>query len=45
MITHEQKMVVEYVRYEVPAPRADSFVAAYSAAAKELDASPHCLGY
>jgi quinol monooxygenase YgiN len=38
-------MVVEYVRYEVPASRADSFVAAYAAAAKELDASPHCLGY
>jgi quinol monooxygenase YgiN len=38
-------MIVEYVRYEVPASMADAFVAAYAAAAKELDASPHCLGY
>jgi quinol monooxygenase YgiN len=37
--------IVEYIRYEVPAARADAFVAAYAAAAKELDASPHCLAW
>jgi quinol monooxygenase YgiN len=41
----EVKMVVEYIRYEVPTSRAEAFIAAYAAAAKELDASPHCLGY
>jgi quinol monooxygenase YgiN len=41
----EKDMVVEYIRYEVPAPRHDEFVAAYKAAAKELEASPHCLSY
>src|SRR5215831_14584996 len=38
-------MVVEYIRYEVPPSRAGAFIAGYAAAAKELDASPHCLGY
>ena len=41
----EAKMVVEYIRYEVPTSRAEAFIAAYASAAKELEASPHCLGY
>jgi len=41
----ERDMVVEYIRYEVPAPRHDEFLAAYKAAAKELEASAHCVGY
>lgn len=38
-------MVVEYIRYDVPAARHDEFVAAYKSAAKELEASSHCLSY
>jgi quinol monooxygenase YgiN len=41
----ENSMVVEYIRYEVPAPRHDEFLAAYQAAAKELAASGNCLAY
>lgn len=38
-------MVVEYVRYELPATRHAEFLAAYRAAVKELEASAHCLSY
>ncbi len=38
-------MIVEYVRYTIPAERRDAFEAGYGAAASALDASPHCLGY
>jgi quinol monooxygenase YgiN len=38
-------MIVEYIRYSVPAERHEEFVAAYRDAALELDASQHCLGY
>ena len=38
-------MVVEYIRYEVPAARHDEFLAAYQSAAKELEVSSQCLGY
>jgi quinol monooxygenase YgiN len=38
-------MVVEYIRYEVPAARHDEFVAAYRSAGNELQASGHCLSY
>lgn len=38
-------MIVEYVRYTVPAERQSAFVAAYRDAAAELRASPHCLRY
>ncbi len=38
-------MIVEYIRYEVPAERAAGFVAAYEAASAVLDASPHCLAW
>lgn len=38
-------MVVEYVRYTVPAERADEFLSAYGAAAEEFRASPHCLAF
>jgi quinol monooxygenase YgiN len=41
----ETNMVVEYIRYEVPAPRHNEFLAAYNSAAKELESSSHCLGY
>lgn len=38
-------MVVEYIRYTVPAARAEDFVAAYRKAGEVLDADPHCLDY
>ncbi len=38
-------MINEYIRYKLPTSRSDAFVAAYTAAAESLRASPHCLGY
>jgi quinol monooxygenase YgiN len=38
-------VVVEYIRYTVPAGRAEGFVAAYRKAGDVLDADPHCLAY
>lgn len=38
-------MVVEYIRYSVPADRAGEFQAAYERAGKILDGDPHCLRY
>jgi len=38
-------MVIEYVRYVIPAPRHADFRAAYDSAAAELAASPRCLRY
>jgi quinol monooxygenase YgiN len=38
-------MIVEYIRYEIPAAQHAQFIAAYKDAAKELEASEHCLRY
>ena len=38
-------MIVEYIRYEIPADRQDAFLAAYRDAANELRISPHCHRY
>ncbi len=38
-------MIVEYVRYEIPADRARAFLDAYRDAGLELRGSPHCLRY
>jgi quinol monooxygenase YgiN len=38
-------MIVEYIRYEVPAAQHAAFLAAYGAATAELTASPQCLRY
>ena len=38
-------MIVEYIRYAIPAERAAAFEAGYAAAQAALDASPHCLGW
>jgi heme-degrading monooxygenase HmoA len=38
-------MIAEYIRYALPANRANDLVGAYERASKWLDASPHCLGY
>lgn len=38
-------MVVEYIRYQIPAAQSNEFEAAYTEAAASLDASEHCLGY
>jgi quinol monooxygenase YgiN len=38
-------MIVEYVRYAIPAERRDAFESGYGSAAAALDASPHCLSY
>jgi quinol monooxygenase YgiN len=43
--SRENNMVVEYIRYEVPSSRHAEFLAAYKAAAQELQASAHCLGF
>jgi quinol monooxygenase YgiN len=36
-------MIVEYIRYQVPAERREAFEEAYGAAQASLAASPHCL--
>jgi hemoglobin len=38
-------MIVEYVRYVIPAERSTAFEAAYARARSSLDASPECLAY
>jgi quinol monooxygenase YgiN len=38
-------MVIEYVRYRLKNATAETFVAAYRAAAESLAQSPHCLRY
>jgi quinol monooxygenase YgiN len=41
----EHTMVIEYVRYKIPADQADQFVAAYATAGEALRKSSHCLGF
>ena len=38
-------MIVEYIRYQIDAPQREPFIDAYRHGARQLDASPHCLGY
>ncbi len=38
-------MIVEYIRYRIPAERQDAFEQAYTTAQASLRESPHCLGY
>ena len=38
-------MIVEYIRYALPAGGAAAFEQAYAAAALSLDQSEHCLAY
>ena len=38
-------MIVEYVRYTIPAERRDAFERGYAEAAGPLAASAHCLAY
>jgi quinol monooxygenase YgiN len=38
-------MIIEYVRYRIPADRADQFIAAYATAGESLRNSSHCLGH
>jgi quinol monooxygenase YgiN len=38
-------MVIEYVRYKLPADQADQFIAAYATAGGALRKSSHCLGF
>jgi quinol monooxygenase YgiN len=38
-------MIVEYIRYTIPAEQHAAFVRAYEQAREPLDASPNCLGY
>jgi quinol monooxygenase YgiN len=38
-------MINEYIRYRIESARAADFLAAYTAAAEQLRASEHCLGY
>ncbi|MFJ9039265.1 group II truncated hemoglobin [Streptomyces sp. NPDC102406] len=36
---------VEYIRYHIPEDRSAQFLAAYTRAARQLAASPHCVSY
>ena len=38
-------MVIEYIRYVIPAERRGAFEGGYGDAARVLDASAHCLAY
>jgi len=38
-------MIVEYIRYQIPAEQADEFEAAYGRAAESLRAAPECVTY
>ena len=38
-------MVIEYVRYKMPADKADDFMSAYATAGAALRQSRHCLGF
>jgi len=38
-------MVVEYIRYNIPADQQAAFEQAYEDASSALAGSPHCLGY
>lgn len=38
-------MIVEYIRYTIPADRRAAFERGYAEAEAPLAASPHCLGY
>jgi quinol monooxygenase YgiN len=38
-------VIVEYIRYRIPAADATAFERDYAQAALSLDASTHCLGY
>ena len=38
-------MVIEYVRYKIPADQADQFIAAYATAGEVLRNSSHCHGH
>ena len=38
-------MIIEYIRYTVPAERAAEFTKAYTRAGRVLEADEHCLGY
>ena len=38
-------MIIEYVRYKIPADQADQFIAAYATAGEALRKSSHCLGF
>jgi quinol monooxygenase YgiN len=38
-------MIVEYIRYQISADRAEEFLRAYARAAPVLEADPRCLGY
>jgi truncated hemoglobin YjbI/quinol monooxygenase YgiN len=37
--------VIEYIRYRIPEERSAEFLAAYTGAAAQLAASPHCVDY
>lgn len=38
-------MIVEYIRYRIPAERAEQFADAYARSATVLDADKHCLDF
>jgi len=38
-------MIVEYIRYTIPADRRDAFERGYAEAGRALDTSAHCLAY
>lgn len=38
-------MILEYIRYTIPAERSQEFESAYERASESLRAAPQCLGY
>ena len=38
-------MIIEYIRYRIPAEKQHIFEAAYGQAREALSSSPHCLSY
>jgi quinol monooxygenase YgiN len=44
-MSEECVVVIEYIRYTVPADRAEEFERAYGRAGQVMDADPHCLGW
>ncbi len=41
----KKTMITEYIRYALPANRANELESAYGRASQWLDSSPHCFGY
>jgi quinol monooxygenase YgiN len=41
----QERMIVEYIRYEIEPSQAEEFLGAHATASNSLERSSHCLGY